>query len=126
MDIMKNVITSLVLLMTALGFSQTTIKEEAEITRTVSVENVDVAITVDSAEEIESTFTIDDIKELLDLSSDNEMVSFKIVCRGDYMSNGKKSSMSYKVEGNSNNRDDFLKSVEKIRTSAIKYYNNKN
>ncbi|WP_439151595.1 hypothetical protein [Winogradskyella sp.] len=123
---MKNVITSLVLLMTALGFSQTTIKEEAEITRTVSVENVDVAITVDSAEEIESTFTIDDIKELLDLSSDNEMVSFKIVCRGDYMSNGKKSSMSYKVEGNSNNRDDFLKSVEKIRTSAIKYYNNKN
>lgn len=123
---MKNVITSLVLLMTALGFSQTTIKQEAEIIKTVKVENVDVVVTVDSAEEIESTFTIEDIKEMLDLSENNETVSFKIVCRGDYMSNGNKSSISYKVEGNSNDSDNFLKSVEKIRTSAIKYYNNKN
>jgi hypothetical protein len=123
---MKNVITSLVLLIAALGFSQTTIKEEAEITKTVRVENIAVVITVDSAEEIESSVTLDDIKEILDLSEDNETVSFKIVCRGNYMSNGIKSSMSYKVEGNTNNSEDFLKSVEKIRTSAINYYNNKN
>jgi signal recognition particle receptor subunit beta len=123
---MKNVITSLALLIFVTGFSQTTIKEEAEITKTVKVENMAVVITVDSAEELESSFTLNDIEELLDLSEDNETVSFKIVCRGNYMSNGIKSSMSYKVEGNSNNSDDFLKSVEKIRTSAIKYYNSKN
>lgn len=123
---MKNVITSLVLLITAMGFSQTTINNEAEITKTIKVENIAVVITVDSAEEIESSVTLDDIKDILALSEDDETVSFKIVCRGNYMSNGIKSSISYKVEGNTNNSEDFLKSVEKIRTSAINYYNNKN
>ena len=41
------------------------------------------------------------------------------------MSNGKKSHISYTVEGNSNEPEAFLKSIEKIRTSAINYYNNK-
>ena len=81
---------------------------------------------MDSAEEIESSVTLDDIKDILALSEDDETVSFKIVCRGNYMSNGIKSSISYKVEGNTNNSEYFLKSVEKIRTSAINYYNNKN
>lgn len=95
---MKNVITSLVLLITAMGFSQTTINNEAEITKTIKVENIAVVITVDSAEEIESSVTLDDIKDILALSEDDETVSFKIVCRGNYMSNGIKSSISYKVE----------------------------
>jgi hypothetical protein len=33
--------------------------------------------------------------------------------------------VSYKVDGNSNDLDTFIATVEKIRTAAIKYYNNK-
>lgn len=123
---MKNLIICLSLLLTTVAFSQTKSANDMVVKETTKIENVAVSIEVDSAEDIESNFKIDDIKEILDASSENETVSFKIICNGDKMFNGKKSSMSYKVEGNSNNKTSFIKSVEKIRNSAIKYYKNKN
>ncbi len=42
------------------------------------------------------------------------------------MSNGVKSKVSYKIEGSSNDLESFLIGIEKIRTAAINYYNNKN
>ena len=123
---MKNLITSLVLLISIFGFSQSKLTNGLEVHETTSLENVSIVVTVDSAEEIESTFKIEDIKEILFSSNANEIVSFKIVCNGDKMANGKKSHVSYKIDGNSNDQDAFLYAVEKIRNAAISYYSNKN
>jgi hypothetical protein len=117
---MKNLITSLALLVTLSGFSQSKSTSGMVVTETVSVNNVSVVVTVDSAEEIKSTFKIEDFREILELSDDDEVVSFKIIC------NGLKSHVSYKIEGNSNDKEAFLFGIKKIRTAAINYYNNKN
>ena len=123
---MKNLITSLALVITMLGFGQTRSINGVVAEEQPKLEDVSVTVTVDSAEEIESTFQVEDIKEILESTDKNETVTFKIICNGRKMSNGEKSHMSYSVEGNSNKPEAFLKSVEKIRTSAINYYNNKN
>lgn len=123
---MKNLITSLALLVTLASFSQSKSTNGIVVKETVRVNNVSVAITVDSAEDIESSFRIEDIEDVLDLSDDNETVSFKIICNGDKMSTGVKSHVSYQIEGNSNDKKAFLFGIEKIRTAAINYYNNKN
>ncbi|WP_339624905.1 hypothetical protein [uncultured Winogradskyella sp.] len=123
---MKNVITTLVLIVTLLGFSQTKPANGILVEETTRVENVSIIVTVDSAEEIASSFKLEDIKEILELSSDNEIVSFKLVCNGSKMSGKLKSNRSYKIDGNSNDVDAFLFAVEKIRTAAISYYKNKN
>jgi hypothetical protein len=96
----------------------------------ISLENVklkdfSVSVTVDSAEDIESTFKVTDLKEILNEVSDNESVKFEIICNGDLMSNGEKSTLSYKVNGNTKDIDAFLESVNKIRNAAINYYKNR-
>ena len=123
---MKNVITSLALLISIIGFGQSK-SISGEVTETQpTLENVSVTVTVDSAAEIESTFQVEDIQDILESTADNETLSFKIICNGKTMSNGEKSHMSYMVEGNSNQPQVFLKSIEKIRASALNYYKNKN
>lgn len=114
------------LLFSAFGFSQSHLVNGVLVEETPILENVSITVTVDSSDEIESTFNVEDIKRIIDDSKDNETVSFKIICNGKEMSNGEKSHVSYKIEGNSNKKESFLKGVEKIRTSAINYYNNKN
>ena len=123
---MKNVITSLALVVTMLGFSQSKTISGTVVEEQPKLESVSVTVTVDSVEEIESTFKLEDIKEILDAADKDETIAFKIVCNGKTMSNGEKSYVSYSIEGNSNEPEDFLKGVEKIRTSAIKYYQDKN
>lgn len=125
---MKKLILPLLLLNGSLGLSQTKSVEEIEIIKKIEetkVESVDVVVTVDNIEELESTFTIDDVKEMFDLSEGKESVSFKLVCNGEVMSSGKKSKMTYKVEGTSDDKETFVQRVEKIRNAAIKYYKNK-
>lgn len=102
-----------------LGFSQT--KPELTFSNQ-ETENISIVIEVDTAEELEKTFKLDDAKELLESSDSN--VSVTIICNGKKMSSGVKSSMSYKVTGNAANPDEFLQNVEKIRSAAIDYYNN--
>lgn len=121
----KILITSLALLISLAGFSQS-LSGKAYIDQKVTkVENMAVTITVDSAEELKSVFTIKDIKELMEESSKDESISVKIICNKKDQSTGIESQVSYKVEGNSDERKNFLKTVEKIRTAAIKYYDEK-
>jgi hypothetical protein len=91
----------------------------------VKIESVDFVVTVDSAEDLESTFEIEDLKTLFNDSSSNESISLKIVCNGELMSNGKKSNLSYKINGNAKNMKEFMKSAREIKRAAIKYYKNK-
>lgn len=114
---MKLVFTILSLLLTTIGFSQS----ESNL----KVNDLSVSVTVDSVEEVESTFKVEDIKELLKESVDVEEMSFEIICKGKMMSNGKKSTLSYKVHGSSDDVNGFLKSIKKMKKAAIKYYQNK-
>lgn len=91
----------------------------------IEVKDLKISVSVDSAEEIKEVFDIKDIRELLKEVSDNEEVTFELICNGEMMSNGKKSSLTYKIDGNTNNIKDFIKRVKNIRKGAINYYNNK-
>ncbi|WP_282043686.1 hypothetical protein [Winogradskyella flava] len=124
---MKNFITGLSLLMIALTFGQTkslsgtleTFEKETKI------ENLKIEITVDSAEEIKSTFSTEDIKRILDEISEDESIIFKMTCNNKNASSGYKSSASYTVKGNTDDKDFFIKSIKKVRKAAIKYYKNR-
>jgi hypothetical protein len=122
---MKNVFKTLMLFAVTFSFSQTSAVQEEVTMDDVKVSNINVSVTVDSAEEIFSTFDVKDLKELIELSDQNEPLSFEIICNGDKMSNGKNTTLTYRVKGNTNDTKDFLKSVKKVRKAAIKYYKNK-
>ena len=119
------VLIGLIFLSSVKGFSQSLTTNRVVVKEVTKVENMSIAITVDSAEDLESTFQVEDIKEIVGDLSEDETISFKIICNGKKMSNGVKSHISYKIDGNSDDTEGFLKSVEKIRTAAINYYNNK-
>ncbi|RZN84288.1 MAG: hypothetical protein EVB11_02460 [Winogradskyella sp.] len=122
---MKNLITVLALCLSVSIFAQSqNLKGEVKVTD-VKVENVKIEVEVDSIEEIESTFTIEDFKQLLDETEEGEDLTFKIKCNGKKMPNGLKSSMSYEVKGNTSDKESFLKNVAKLRKAAIKYYQSK-
>nr|WP_321245791.1 hypothetical protein [uncultured Psychroserpens sp.] len=122
---MKTVFTILGLLIATVSFSQTKNLEAQVITQDTKITDLSVSVTVDSAEEVESTFKMKDIKKILSEMEDNGEISFEIICNGDEMSNGTKSTLSYRVNGNANDMKGFLKSIKKIRKAAIKYYDNK-
>lgn len=123
---MKNLIVCLALLFTTIGFSQSKTIKGMVVNETVKAKNLAITVTVDSADDIESTFKTEDIEEIFDHSANNEILTFKIICNSDTMSNGKKAHVSYEIEGKSDEREQFIKGVEKIRAAAIKYYKNKN
>ena len=123
---MKNLITCLFVLLVTLGFSQSKSSNNAISKNTVKVESMSLTIEVDSAEELKSTFKLEDLSEIFSSDNKDESYSLKIICNGEKMSNGVKSHISYKVEGNSADTESFFKRVELIRDSALSYYNNKN
>ena len=121
---MKILIKLLVILTLSLTSTQAQNLTAKINTSEVKIENI--KIEVDSAEEIESTFTIDDFESLLNEADEGEELSFKIKCNGEKMSNGVKSSMSYEIKGNTSDKKIFLESIKKLREAAIKYYKSKN
>ncbi len=122
---MKQLVIAALLLWSLNGIAQESETENINSIEKVKVENLDIVVTVDSAEEIKRTFKVEDIKEMFDLTGDNESVSFKLICNGETMSNGEQSQLSYKIKGNSNNVEDFIIRVKELRDAAIKYYNKK-
>ncbi len=123
---MKILIKILVILTLSLTSSQAQNLTAKINTSEVKIENIKIEVEVDSAEEIESTFTIDDFESLLNEADEGEELSFKIKCNGEKMSNGVKSSMSYEIKGNTSDKKTFLESIKKLREAAIKYYKSKN
>ncbi|TCK67476.1 hypothetical protein DFQ05_1252 [Winogradskyella wandonensis] len=122
---MKNLITVVAIIMVTSVFAQSNnLKGEVKLGDN-KIENMSISVEVDSAEEIESTFSIKDFEELLDITEKGEELSFKIKCNGKTMSNGVKSSMSYEIKGNTNDKKEFLKNIKKLRKAAIKYYKSK-
>ncbi|WP_299228323.1 hypothetical protein [uncultured Psychroserpens sp.] len=122
---MKSTLLILALFITSLGISQSENLESNTGESKLEISDFGVSVTVDSVEEIESSFNIKDIEELLKETVDIQNISFEIICNGEPMSNGERSSISYKVNGNNNDINSFIKSVKKLRKAAINYYKNK-
>lgn len=122
---MKSLVTILCLLFATISVAQPqnlTNSKEIQITKLTDFK---ISVAVNSLEEIEQTFTINDLKDILKDVQEGESLSFEIICNGNPMLNGKKSTLSYKVNGNTNELKNFLKAIKKIRKGAIKYYKNK-
>ena len=93
-------------------------------TESIKLEDFKISVSVDSAEEIKSTFNVNDFRKMLSDIDINEKLSFEIVCNNK-ASKGTTSKISYKVDGSSKDVNSFLRSIKKIRKSAINYYQNK-
>lgn len=127
---MKSVLTVIALCLMTSVLSQTAslsgnVETKGVKVEKIKIEKVKIQIEVDSAEDIESTFLVTDFEDILNESNADEELIFKITCNGEKMSNGEKSSLSYEVKGNTNDKSDFLQKIDKIRKSAIKYYKSK-
>ncbi|GAA4799620.1 hypothetical protein [Litoribaculum gwangyangense] len=122
---MKNVFTILGLLIATVSFGQSAKSTEDMSVSDIKINSLKISVEVDSAEDLESSFLVEDIEKLLDNMNEDEPVEFEIKCNGAQMSNGVKSSLSYKFKGNSKDKKNFLQRVIKIKKSAINYYKNK-
>jgi hypothetical protein len=124
---MRNLITGFALLMITISFGQTeSLKGSAKNSEEkIKIENLGITVTVDSAEELETTFVTEDIKLLLEELDKGEKVSFKIICNGEQAANGIKPTLTYEVGGNSNDTDILLKLIKKMKKAATKYYESK-
>ncbi len=117
---MKQCIAILALMLSTLIYGQSTLVHHELVD--VKFEDVSITVTADSAEEVRSSFAIEDLKEIYQDTEAGKDMSFKIICNGDTMSNGEKAKMSYAINGNSDDMEGFFKLVEKAKASAIKYY----
>ncbi|MGK0324197.1 MAG: hypothetical protein ACJAR4_002246 [Psychroserpens sp.] len=122
---MKTVFTFLGLFIATVSFSQAQNLDGKVITENTKITNLSVSVTVDSAEEVEATFNMKDIKTILNEVEGDEEISFEITCIGEKLSEGVTRKVSYRVTGNSKDKKNFLKSIKRIRKAAIKYYNDK-
>ena len=122
---MKSALTILFLLLATLSFGQTENFNDSEILQVTKVTDFKILVTVDSAEDIKSTFKLKDFKDAFSELSPDENVSFEIICKGAQMTNGEHSKVSYKVKGNADDLKGFFKTIKKIRKAAINYYKNK-
>lgn len=121
---MKTIITTVIsLLIFSFGFSQSK-PLVGEISKAnLVVEALSIKITVDSIEEIESEgFQKEDIQSLFKNNA-NRTISVELVCNKEVKDEDVISSLVLKVDGSSNNIDDFILSFEKIKEFAINYYN---
>ncbi|MGB3605815.1 hypothetical protein [Psychroserpens sp.] len=119
---MKTVFTILGLLVATVSFGQANNLEATMTTNDTRITELNILVSVDSEEELESTFKMEDIQKILDEVADEGEVSFEIKCNKKKSDMGISSSVSYRISGNSNDVDGFLTKVEHIKNTAIKYY----
>lgn len=122
---MKNLMTSLCLLVLTLGFGQTSKVDSSTIMKNSKIKDIGVRVEVDSAEDLENSFKIEDLKDLLFLSSEGQDITLEIVCNSKIMPNGVNSSLTLKINGNTNKEEEFLRNVNKIRNMALKHFNSR-
>ncbi|SEP68517.1 hypothetical protein SAMN05421824_0053 [Hyunsoonleella jejuensis] len=120
---MKNLVTILALISFTFASAQNTTLEGDISKDKVTFENLNISVTVNSAEDIKRTFDVSDIKNIVLDVDDNEALSFTVTCEN--TAENSNSHLTYKVKGNTNDLDGFIKSIKLIRKSAIKYYKNK-
>lgn len=123
---MKQVFTMLTLLIVTTTFAQSDnlagiISEEKE--NTMVVRDLKISITIDSAEDIDKTFSIKDIQDIIEIADADENISFEILLKDKSGKEGVSKSISYKIEGNTDEKDSFIAFVRRIRNASKEFYN---
>ncbi|REE08010.1 hypothetical protein DFQ09_10971 [Winogradskyella pacifica] len=118
---LKKVLTCLVLLISVVGFSQSKVEDKS-----VKIDAFSIEVTIDSLEELESTFKAEDLDELLEMMDNNEELSLTLNCSFSEAKDNLEGNMTYTVTGRANEKTKFLKNIEKMKATALKFYNLKN
>lgn len=116
---MRSTITLLFLFCSTLFFAQNNSKENELI-----FEDLKLEITIDSYDDVKD-INLNDIKSIFKQSKINQPIEFKVHCNN--ITNIESSiitNLSFKVNGNSNEIDSFIKKIKTIKKSIKKYYNN--
>jgi hypothetical protein len=114
-------ILSLFLLIPFLGFSQTEIEKEQ-----VKVEALSIEITIDSAEELDTTFKEQDLEELFEMTDADEEVTFILNCTFEAAKDNLKGHLKYTVKGKTNEKEKLFNDIKKAKATALKFYTLKN
>ena len=125
---MNHVFTILALLFSTISFAQNDNlngKISVEKEQTIAIRDLKLSVTVDSDEDIERTFSVEDIREIVEMADDNENITFEIFLEDKSVKEGVTKSVSYKVKGNTNEKDGFLESVKRIRNASLNFYTDK-
>ena len=117
-------VSLVVVLFTIVSFGQSNEIEGKVSFEDVTVHQVNISVSVKSAEEVKSTFEVSDIKELISHVEPNEELNFEIICEGKDKIVGEPTTLTYRIKGDSNNQKEFLQRVKKVRKAALKYYKN--
>jgi hypothetical protein len=117
---MKTLVTILGLSLGSMLFAQKTSMTNAVNHKQINQE-VTMEVTVDSAEDLEQTFKVQDIIDLMEMA-EGSSARFKLTCRGERMSNGEFATMSYAIEKGDISDKEFVKMVKQLRKAAIAYY----
>ncbi|GGW67716.1 hypothetical protein DFQ11_10451 [Winogradskyella epiphytica] len=117
----KPLIFIIMVLLSIHSYSQSVQKEQDS-----KVVIYEIEINVDSAEEIEKAITTKDIDFLFSSTEPNEEIIFRLQCKISENHDKIKSNMTYTVSGNTNDKEQFIKNLEKAKSSALKFYNSKN
>jgi hypothetical protein len=124
---MKHLVTILAILIATVSFGQTkTGTAKLAMSEVTKIEKFAMEVTIDSLEELETTFEKESMEELFIEMGDIDDITFKLTCKGKEMANGFNTSISYEVKGNSAKKDVFLAQVESIKKAARSFYNKQN
>ena len=118
---MKHVIIIAAMLISGLNIAQSSLKESH---KAVEMKNLGISITVDSLEELNESLRPETITDFTDMVKGNEKISFELVCNKNVGKNNLKTFVIYKVEGYTENLENFMELVQKTKQSATNFYKN--
>lgn len=119
----KTLILCSVFLIPFLGFCQSEIDKKPD---TFKVEALSIEVTIDSVEELKTTFEEQDLEELFMIMEADEEIAFKLNCTFEEAKDKLKGSMTYVIKGKANEKEKLKKSIKKAKATVLKFYNLKN
>ncbi|MGV6830769.1 MAG: hypothetical protein ACWA5P_04280 [bacterium] len=119
---MKNLIIYLLMIAAQFAVSQNLEGSAYEQDTETQLKDFKMSVVVDSEADLNKTFTMNDLDQLINRVSEDQSVSFELTCKT--TANKASKSISYKIEGNASDIESFREGVVKIRKAAVKYFKN--
>ena len=120
---MKHLIIIGLLIVNSLGFAQNELNSSTETSSKYEIHDLGMSVSVDSAEELKSVLTPESITQFTEMATTDETITFELKCNYKNLNENRTFFKSYKIVGSTGNLNDFLKLIEKTKTSALNDYN---
>ena len=120
---MKHLIIIGLLIVNSLGFAQNELNSSTETSSKYEIHDLGMSVSVDSAEELKSVLTLESITQFTEMATTDETITFELKCNYKNLNENRTFFKSYKIVGSTGNLNDFLKLIEKTKTSALNDYN---